>query len=78
MVLPLQVEVVTGNITGTWLGKYGEHSKTYLMNPGLKITLRSGDEIVMKMPDAMNFCAQLQQAIFSYRGGRQQIQYLSA
>ena len=56
-----QVEVVTGSITVTVRSKYGTNRTTHEMNPGLGIILKNGYRIVMKMPDAVNFCARLRQ-----------------
>lgn len=56
-----QVEVVTGNITVTVRSKYGTNRTTHQMNPGLGIILKTGEKIVMKMPDAVNFCGRLRQ-----------------
>ena len=57
-----QVEVVTGNITITRsdLDRYGViNRKTYSMNPGVRVTFKSGSRLVMQMENAEKFCIQL-------------------
>ena len=57
-----QVEVVTGNLTITRsdLDRYGVISRTtYSMNPGVRVTFKSGSRLVMQMENAENFCTQL-------------------
>ena len=56
-----QVEVVGGSITFTTQTNYKAYHKTHQMNPGLRIVLRNGDRIWMKMPDAVDFCTELRQ-----------------
>ena len=56
-----QVEVVNGSITVSTRSRYGTHNKTHQLNPGLGIMLKNGDRILMKMPNAVNFCTRLRQ-----------------
>ena len=57
-----QVEVVNGSITVSTRDRYGTLYNTHhQLNPGLGIMLKNGDRILMKMPNAVNFCTRLRQ-----------------
>lgn len=52
-----QVDVVTGSVTVI----IKDSPNNYEMNPGLRVRLNDGQNIIMKMPDAVDFCDQLRQ-----------------
>lgn len=58
-----RVEVVTGNVTIR--GGPRSHPRHLTMNPGLKIRFRDHNTLMMAMPDAVSFCAQLREYMSS-------------